>query len=480
MKLTLKTILISIVIILSGIDCFALKPVRIQGEAPFAKGKEIRFYLYDELLTGNKTLITKTFIDESGTFKTEIPVTEIRELIISINTTDGSFFIEPETNYHIQLFSDEKLINQINSKYLGNSIRIAILNTDSNELNAKINYFSQYYNYFLYKNALPIMNMVKQNVYDSLMHIITDKFPVHTDTVDFYSTYVTFRIAEIERMYYKKSMAKLYNKYLDNKYIHYNNPAYMDFFIEFFDDYLYAGSKYITRQLLLNDINYYNDYYKLSDDVGKDPILINEKIREIVLIKNLANLYNFHEDFNRKNLLSLLEKITQTTKFEEHKKMAENTIHNLTSLQSGSTALDFKFKDIHNNTITLSQYKEKYIFLHFFTLSCEDCIREMMIIKKLHETYGDKVEFISIMLDFEPTQLYHFVNAHPEFTWKFVHFNNDFSFIDAYKIYNLPLGMFIDNKGQILSYPTPEATSLGLMFLLTFEDVIHSPNGTKN
>ena len=53
------------------------------------------------------------------------------------------------------------------------------------------------------------MNMVKQSVYDSLMHIITDKFPVHTDTVDFYTTYVTFRIAEIERMYYKKSMAKL-------------------------------------------------------------------------------------------------------------------------------------------------------------------------------------------------------------------------------------------------------------------------------
>lgn len=480
MKLTLKSILITIVIILSGIYSFALKPVRIQGEAAFAKGKEIRFYLYDELLTENKTLITKTLINESGTFEIEIPLTEIRELIISINTTEGSFFIEPEGDYYIQLFCDENLINEINSKYLGNSINIAILNKDSNELNAKINYFNQYYNYFLYKNALPIINMVKQSVYDSLIQIISDKFPIHTDTIDFYSTYVTFRIAEIERMYYNKSMNKLYDKYLNNKYIHYYNPAYMDFFIQFFDDYIYAGSKFITRQLLLNDINFSNDYYKLSDDLGKDPLLINEKIREIVLIKNLANLYNLNEDFNRKNILSLLEKIAQTTKFSEHKKMAENTIYNLTSLQSGSMALDFQFKDIHNNNITLSQYKGKYIFLHFFSLSCEDCIREMMIIKKLHEIYSDKVEFISIMLDFEPTQLYHFVNAHPEFTWKFAHFNNDFSFIDAYKIYNLPLGMFIDDKGHIISYPTPEATNLGSMFLLTFKDVIHSPNGTKN
>jgi hypothetical protein len=88
-----------------------------------------------------------------------------------------------------------------------------------------------------------------------------------------------------------------------------------------------------------------------------------------------------------------------------------------------------------------------------------NCIREMMIIKKLHETYGDKVEFISIMLDFEPTQLYHFVNAHPEFTWKFVHLTTTFHLSTPIKFINFTLGMFIDNKGQILSYPTPEATS---------------------
>jgi hypothetical protein len=74
-------------------------------------------------------------------------------------------------------------------------------------------------------------------------------------------------------------MAKLYNKYLDNKYIHYNNPAYMDFFIDSLMLSLCRLQVYYTTTIL-NDINYSNDYYKLSDDVGKDPILINEKIRE--------------------------------------------------------------------------------------------------------------------------------------------------------------------------------------------------------
>ncbi|MDD3690449.1 MAG: redoxin domain-containing protein, partial [Bacteroidales bacterium] len=169
-----------------------------------------------------------------------------------------------------------------------------------------------------------------------------------------------------------------------------------------------------------------------------------------------------------------------TTKFEEHKKMAENTIFNLTNLKAGSIAPDCQFKDIHNNTLKLSDYKGKYVFLHFFTLDCQECIREMLIIKKLYEMYGDYVEFFSVMLDVEPSKLYHFVSAYPEFKWNFVHFNKDFTFIDAYKIYSLPLGMFLNEKSYIISYPTPIATELGSLFLFTFKDVIHSPYRTKN
>jgi thiol-disulfide isomerase/thioredoxin len=480
MKLALKASYVCIGIILLTTDIFALKHVIIQGEAAFAKGAEIRFYLYDELLTRNKTLITKTYINEEGAFQVEIPVLETRELILNINTSEGSIFVEPEKNYNIILHTNEQLINRIDAKYLGNTIQISILNSDTNELNWKINFFNQYYNYFLYKHSVPIISMIPQNVYDSLLQIITDRFPLHIDTLDFYSIYTTFRIAQIEKMYYKKSMQKLYDKYLNNKYIHYHNPAYMDFFIQCYDNYIYAGSKYITRKLLLYDINQLNDYYTLSNDLGKDPYLLNEMVREIALIKNLSTLFLQHEDFNKKNLLLLLRKIAETTKFEEHKKMAENTIFNLTNLKAGSIAPDCQFKDIHNNTLKLSDYKGKYVFLHFFTLDCQECIREMLIIKKLYEMYGDYVEFFSVMLDVEPSKLYHFVSAYPEFKWNFVHFNKDFTFIDAYKIYSLPLGMFLNEKSYIISYPTPIATELGSLFLFTFKDVIHSPYRTKN
>ena len=177
MKLALKASYVCIGIILLTTDIFALKHVIIQGEAAFAKGAEIRFYLCDELLTGNKTLITKTYINEEGAFQVEIPVLETRELILNINTSEGSIFVEPEKNYNIILHTNEQLINRIDAKYLGNTIQISILNSDTNELNWKINFFNQYYNYFLYKHSVPIISMIPQNVYDSLLQIITDRFP---------------------------------------------------------------------------------------------------------------------------------------------------------------------------------------------------------------------------------------------------------------------------------------------------------------
>lgn len=469
MKPFLASICILFGIILSG-NLYALKPIHIEGEASFAKGKEIWFYQYDDLLNRNKIFITKTQVNDSGKFSVQIPILEVCELIISFNTTDGSFFVEPEKNYSITLYTNEELINRIDAKNLGNNIQIEILHSDTHELNWKINYFNQYYNYFLFKYSLPIMNMVKQSVYDSLLNIITEKFPINSYANDFYTVYVKFRIAEIERIYYKKNYPKLYSKYLDSKYVYYQNPAYMDFLTAFFNNYLYTGSKQITKEILYQDINHLNNYFKLLDDLGKDPILVNEIIREMVLIHNLGNLFAYSEEFNQSNILSLLNQLSQRTKFSELKIMAENKIKSLISLQLGSKAPGFSLKDIHNNTLSLSDFKEKYVFIHFFTKDCQECIREMLIIKNLFETYSDKVEFISVMLDFEPTQLYHFVNTYPEFQWKFAHFNNDFSFIENYKLFGLPLGMLINNTGHIVSYPTPPSRELGHLFLSLFKN----------
>ena len=66
------------------------------------------------------------------------------------------------------------------------------------------------------------------------------------------------------------------------------------------------------------------------------------------------------------------------------------------------------------------------------------------------------------MLDFESTKLYHFVNEYKDFDWTFVHCNGNFSFIDKYRTYALPMGILIDANGNIVSYPA-KSLSDGLL-----------------
>ena len=78
---------------------------------------------------------------------------------------------------------------------------------------------------------------------------------------------------------------------------------------------------------------------------------------------------------------------------------------------------------------------------------------------------------MSVMLDYEPLKLYHFLNDYPDFGWQFAHFDGQFDFIDAYKPYALPLGMLVDPQGRVVAYPAPSATEgLAELFMRMFGD----------
>ena len=445
--------------LLQSVFVFALKPVVIEGQAEFAKNNQLRFYFYNDLFLQEKTLYNTANVDKDGNFSVEIQTNETVLLIIAFQTTYGQIFIEPEKKYKIELSAtNENLLKRIDADMLGSALETRITPTDTTELNYKINRFEWYYSYFLYLYGQDIYQRVPENTYDSLMGLLTEKFPVNQNDIDYFSVYVRYKIAYIDLLYYNKNREKLYEKHLDNDYVFYNNVAYMEFLDNFFDGYLYAGMGKIPRRVLYENINEKRDYHKLLDEMGKDPLLVNEKIRELVFIKGLGELYALEHEFNQANILFLLSQMNKISKFEEHRKMADNLIQNLIKLRQGTKIPDFELKDVYNSTVNISSFEGQYLYLHFFSTYCDDCIREMLVLKSLQEKYKDSLRIVSVMVDFEQANLYHFVNTYKEFNWTFLHFGKNFSFIDAYGVYSLPLGILIDAQGKIVSYPAKSPT----------------------
>lgn len=474
-----------IFLFLISVQCLtvlALKPVVIEGTASFAKGGKIRFYVYNDLLLQQRQMLTEANVSKDGFFRTEFPVNETCLLTFAYNANYGSIYVEPERKYKVDLLADEEMLPRIDAEMIGDGLKISILPVDTAELNYKINRFDRYFNYFLalYGNGLLDYS---PHVYDSLVAQLTVRFPYKSDAIDYYSVYIKYKLAYLDLLYYHKNKKDLYDKYLNTKYIFYNNTAYMDFFDQFFEEYLYAGSRKITKPMLYQDINEKCDYNKLLDDLGRDPVLVNEVIREMALIKGLGELYGMDAEFNKRNILMLLKKMSQVSKFKEHRIMAENMAHYLLDLRPGTTAPDFSLKDIHNTTVKLSDFKGKYVYLHFFSTYCLDCIREMQVLKSIQNMYKDSLQIISIMLDFEPTKLYHFVTEYKEFNWLFLHFNSDYAFLDNYQIYGLPFAVLINSEGLIVNYPakSPMDENFGMLFfsLFPFSEKQPSPKNNK-
>ena len=458
----------------------SLKPVTIEGNASFAKNDQLRFYFYDDLLLQHRTLCATAKVDANGNFKVQIPANETSLLVIAYNTTYGQIFIEPEKKYQIELSADENTLKRIDADMLGGFINAKFTSIDTNELNYKINRFERYYSLFLYTYGDVFFQNVPITTYDSLISLLTDRFPIKKDAIDYYSIYIKYKLAYIDLLYYHKDKQKMYDKYLDNPDIFYNNVAYMDFFDHFFENYLYAGTRKISKKILYENINEHRNYFKLLDEMGKDPVLVNEKIREMVLIKALGELYGLDHEFSRNNILYLLYQTKNESKFLEHQQMAENMINYLTSLQPGIEAPDFMLKDVYNSPVKLSELKGKYVYLHFFSTYCEDCIREMLVLKSIQEKYKDSLQIVSIMLDFEQANLYHFVNTYKDFDWRFLHFDKNFSFIDAYGVYALPLGILINSQGKIVSCSAKSPTQGLLGQIFDLFPVIETSKELKN
>lgn len=59
-------------------------------------------------------------------------------------------------------------------------------------------------------------------------------------------------------------------------------------------------------------------------------------------------------------------------------------------------APDFTLKDLDGNTIRLSDYKGKYVFLNFWASWCGPCKAEMPDMEKIHQKYGDELVIVAV------------------------------------------------------------------------------------
>ncbi len=437
--------------------------VIINGNAPGAEGKSISLLINcDQITYIEKKLITSP-IDSAGNFTINIKIENTVSAFLKIDYYKSSIFIESGKTYNIIIDSIDynTLDDKTNPYFEQRQLSFKITNFNKNELNFIIHKFDEIYNDYLIKNYIAIYRFRDFSKIDTFKVIINKLFSYVKN--DFFKNYVNYSIALLDVPFISNTTrSNIAELHLKNLPFLYENPRYMDFFNQFFQNFLLT-SNLIKKQDLIQTINFSPDYYAITDTLGKDSILRNEVLREMVLLKGLYEL-SFNKEFNKNNIAYILLQISKHSKFEEHRKIAENIINLFNKLQPETFAPGFTLKDINKKSVSFSDFKGKYIYLSFWTTWCTSCQSEFAIMSKLSEIYGSKIVFISISADKEFLTMVNYLKTQ-KYNWQFLHFSGDYDLLEAYGIRSYPLFVFIDTQGKIISYPAPKPSENIALYL---------------
>ncbi len=122
----------------------------------------------------------------------------------------------------------------------------------------------------------------------------------------------------------------------------------------------------------------------------------------------------------------------------------------------GRLAPDFTLLDLEGNSVTLSDFRGKTVFINFWATWCPPCRAEMPEIEAVYQKYKDK-DVVVIGVDLlEDADIVRQYVEKGGFSWIFV-FDTTGEVADKYAITAIPSSFFVDKEGVI------QAVNIGAM-----------------
>jgi peroxiredoxin len=178
-------------------------------------------------------------------------------------------------------------------------------------------------------------------------------------------------------------------------------------------------------------------------------VYISEK--EMIPLDSIKSLYN-RMDKKIQNSIKGQEIRNEITRIELAK----------TNCRTGDIAPDFKVKDLHQQAITLSQFRDRNIvLLDFWTSWCSPCKEGLPYVTKLYEKYHSKgLEIIAISSDEDKKKWITAVKENGTDMWHHVHTKDNYDnksdqkkqngINDRYSVRGVPSYILVDKNGKIV------------------------------
>ena len=421
---------------------------------PGAENKNVTIWTYKDLISMERIVLAETVVDKNGNFSFDVYNSTVQKCFVEIKYFRISFYVVPNEKYKIQFdkvdFNNREFYPKTVVGYLVPNYRI--VKPAQAEINYELDSLNILFDNFIAENHLRLrMGNKSWRLIDTLeaeVNLYISKHPK-----PFLKSNADIQLAQFRMLSNQYGRDYIVKTYFDPKKIAYSNNAYMSFFKSFWINYISSSLKHKLTIQLDSVINYEKSYQALSALLANDSLLTNPSLRELVILRNLPQLYNM-DKYDKAAIINILYDISASKYSKEHQRIAVNIRVMLESLKANAKAANFEFIDSNSDTINLEKLADKYIYIQLWTNECIECLSDMKYTKELEEKFDDVVTFVHISLDRNNEDMMSYIRD-KDYKWHFVFLEDNYSFIQNYQVGIMPRAILIGKEGEIVNWNAP-------------------------
>jgi len=434
-------------------------------------GKTVNVIDYENYITYDFNIVQSTTIDTAGKFKFELNNKNTKQILLQIEHLIAILYIDVNQEYSIYFppYSEDGTY-----RLTRNYANLIFDSIPQNDINGLILEFDRRVDQFFEDNGSLMGAKVFKQKIDTLKINLEKSYKGITNT--YFLQYMKYTVASLDLITHSENQTinklAVYNTYLVNKKVDTKNNSYMLFFNQFYEKEFLTPTIASSGLTIKKAINEEANFIALDTILSKDYFMKNTTIRHLATINNLYSLFN-NEFYNQFNIIVILKELKEASDNTEIKSIAQNVIDNLLKMKVGTKAIDFTLKNANNETVSLSDFKGKYVYINFWATWSTESQAEMALYPEFMEKYGQHVKFVSINIDSKKSKFDNYIASHPKYKWNMLYYGGKTNLLDDYEINNIPSYILVDPNGDILQNPADRPTPNGSYISIdkTFFDI---------
>lgn len=445
----IKAVVISFLFFLSLIS-YGAETV-VQGSFKDFDGKVIKVGVYEDYITQKLDYVAEGTI-ENGKYYLSFELNSTRQVVLKVEDKTTTFFAEAGGVFNIDLsYDEEKNKGQAFSKI----IDLKFAYPKAGELNHLIQSFNRDYETFFSENY---RRFVTKRADEVVKAFVSQQNKIKKYQANaFVANYVKYSLANLENIN-NAPKDDLFNNYLKSKEILYDNKEYMNFFTQYYKkDFeklsLSKGGFEILKTVMLK-----KDMQQTIELIKKQKKIEQTALAELYLIYGLYDVY-YIKTVDQKSSIEMLKQLSEKASNKENKLIAKNVVSKVKRVGKDQMAPAFSLKDEEGKTVSLSDLKDKPIYLGFWANWSIPSLQQMAIINKLYDKYKEKIQFVSINLDEDPKVMKKFKDEQ-KYNWIFLNYGDDYEIREKYDVRTVPTYYLIDAQGKFIASPAAAPTEI--------------------